>query len=193
MPFQFLCPQGHLLQADEAHMGLQTQCPQCGMLFIIPTVVAPSHAAGAQPAGAQFPDMSALPAAEAPQSSPAEFFSLISGPTPADQSSTAGGSSPSFVAEPGPAPKIEAEPLILHIPCPNGHELETPVDMLGQNVLCPHCGAQFHLRREDSIEAQHERELREQRRGEAWFRWSIAAAVIVVIGLLAMIIIANQG
>ena len=38
MTFQFLCPQGHLLQGDEAHMGMQCQCPQCGTAFIIPTV-----------------------------------------------------------------------------------------------------------------------------------------------------------
>ncbi len=43
MTFQFLCPQGHLLQGEEAHMGMECQCPQCGTAFIIPTV------AGAHP------------------------------------------------------------------------------------------------------------------------------------------------
>ncbi len=42
MTFQFLCPQGHLLQGEEAHMGMQCQCPQCGVAFIIPTVDGPA-------------------------------------------------------------------------------------------------------------------------------------------------------
>jgi hypothetical protein len=49
MTFQFLCPQGHLLQGEEAHMGLQCQCPQCGVAFIIPTIAtadAPAPAGG---------------------------------------------------------------------------------------------------------------------------------------------------
>src|SRR6185295_8589581 len=44
MTFQFLCPQGHLLQGEEAHMGMQCQCPQCGTAFIIPTVDAAGDA-----------------------------------------------------------------------------------------------------------------------------------------------------
>src|SRR5437016_5178299 len=46
MAFQFLCPQGHLLEGDEAHMGMACQCPQCGMTFIIPTIQAQAPAAG---------------------------------------------------------------------------------------------------------------------------------------------------
>ncbi len=45
MTFQFLCPQGHLLQGEEAHMGMECQCPQCGTAFIIPTIEQPAPAA----------------------------------------------------------------------------------------------------------------------------------------------------
>jgi len=38
MAIQFHCPQGHLLQGDEAYMGMQTQCPFCGVMFLIPVV-----------------------------------------------------------------------------------------------------------------------------------------------------------
>src|SRR5437868_3224648 len=38
MVFQFLCPHQHLLQGDESQMGQQCQCPQCGIVFIIPTI-----------------------------------------------------------------------------------------------------------------------------------------------------------
>ena len=36
MPFQFYCPQGHLLEGHEAQMGQQGQCPMCGAMFMFP-------------------------------------------------------------------------------------------------------------------------------------------------------------
>ncbi len=36
MTFQFTCPQGHLLEGDGAHAGMQSQCPMCGTMFLIP-------------------------------------------------------------------------------------------------------------------------------------------------------------
>lgn len=36
MPFQFYCPQGHLLEGHEAQMGQQGQCPMCGSMFVFP-------------------------------------------------------------------------------------------------------------------------------------------------------------
>src|SRR5205085_3305126 len=134
MPFQFLCPQGHLLQGDEAHMGMQTQCPQCGVLFIIPTVVAPSYPI--EPEQAVPPS----PGADRPPDPPPQDAALgsflgslgqpavneVVSPAPATQFA---------VPPPAEPPKLEAEPRILHIPCPNGHELETPAEMLGQDVL----------------------------------------------------------
>jgi hypothetical protein len=89
-----------------------------------------------------------------------------------------------------------AEPRLLHIPCPNGHELETPDDMIGQEVLCPHCGAQFVLREKDSLEARHVRELELERRlreqSKAWFNWAIVISVLVVLTLVALIVYVNK-
>src|SRR5690349_1780314 len=53
---------------------------------------------------------------------------------------------------PPPEPEKPAEPELLHIPCPNGHELEVPPDMIDTEVLCPQCNVQFRLRAKDSIE-----------------------------------------
>ena len=84
-----------------------------------------------------------------------------------------------------------AEPTLLHIPCPKGHELEVPPDMLNQDVLCPHCNTQFRLREKDSVEYKRKREIeierRDYKRGQVWLNWAIAAAVIVVLGLIIMI------
>ncbi len=38
MAFQFLCPQGHLLQGDELQVGRPCQCPYCGGVFLVPRV-----------------------------------------------------------------------------------------------------------------------------------------------------------
>jgi hypothetical protein len=156
-------------------------------MFIIPTIAttayAPQPGAKQTPAEYQGGQQEDQPPQES--ISPHDFLSSISAAAPTDAADTATTAAPSTV-------ELQSNPGIVHIPCPNGHELETPVEMLGQDVLCPHCGAQFHLRREDSREAHEERERREQRRAEAWFRWSIAAAVIVGLGLGAMIVIAKQ-
>lgn len=45
---------------------------------------------------------------------------------------------------------------LLHISCPNGHELETPPSMLGRPVYCPTCLAKYTPDRQDSVEFQRE-------------------------------------
>ncbi len=158
MAFQFMCPRGHLLEGDESQAGQQCRCPQCGMVFIIPT---PAPAAVQE---AVLPE-SALPE----ESSPAGMAGFGAAAT-------------------------SNQPRMLHIPCPNGHELETPEDMLGQEVLCPHCNAQFKLRERDSVEFRRQRaaefERIHRRKGKNWMNWAIALGVIVVLGVLGMIIMA---
>jgi len=89
-----------------------------------------------------------------------------------------------------------AEPELLHIPCPNGHELDTPREMLNQEVLCPHCGEQFLLREKDSVEyklkKQQAAEIKDYKRGKAWLNWAIVFAVVVLIGL-AVLMFATSG
>ena len=69
--------------------------------------------------------------------------------------------------------------------------------MLGEEVLCPHCQVQFQLRERDSVEFKRrrdeERERREQRIGDAWFKFAVVVAVLVVLGLLALFIAINYG
>jgi hypothetical protein len=96
---------------------------------------------------------------------------------------------------PAPAPFTQqpAEPELLHIACPNGHELETPREMLNQDVLCPHCNVQFRLREKDSVEYKRRREQELERRdrkaGKMWLNYAIVAAVLVVIGIIGLIVI----
>ena len=71
--------------------------------------------------------------------------------------------------------------------------METPPEMLDQEVLCPHCQAQFKLRRKDSIEfkrqAEEQQFVKEVKIGNAWLKGAIVAVIFIVIGLGALIAI----
>jgi hypothetical protein len=98
-------------------------------------------------------------------------------------------------AEPA-APEPE-DPKIVRILCPNNHELHTPLDMVGQDAMCPQCNVQFRLRYEDSLEYKEEKKKaqarREQRFSNAALKWAIVAATIVVLSIILMIAISASG
>lgn len=193
MAFQFTCPHGHLLEADPSFAGQQCTCPHCGILFIIPPSPAPApHMAAMQP-GPMTPPSPPMPYAQMPQPGPMAHAPAMPQPGPAEPALPQVG--PNFTANPvAAAPDVTkpAEPEILHIPCPNGHELDTPREMLDQEVLCPHCGEQFLLREKDSVEYKQKKqaaaEAKERRRGKLWLNWAIAIAVLVLLGLVILIL-----
>jgi hypothetical protein len=232
-------------------MGQQSQCPMCGIVFVIPVVQTPAAPAGwmpgygqpgavyqpgtmqgypgpmpggmAYPGGAPgypgmfpgAPNFPGIPAAAPPDaafpemmpgfpSAPVEqgFPDLETGPTiefpqhqtePEQPFAPVTADSHATTAEPAPEPAPEKqEPRIVRIPCPQGHELQTPMDMIGQEVLCPFCSTQFHLKYENSVEFMEERAESERRREEQLNRTAlksaIIAAVIVVLGIISMIV-----
>jgi hypothetical protein len=160
MAFQFQCPQGHLLEGDESQAGQAIHCPVCQMLFLIPAPVSAP----------------AAPAFNAPE--------FQSPPANAPQFGASGTTSePAFQSAP-------AEPELLHIPCPKGHILEVPPDMLDTEVLCPQCNEQFELRARDSIEHKKKKklqeELREERSNKFILNFAITAVVLVVLMLITL-------
>ena len=185
MQFQFLCPNGHLLAADVSQAGAQCRCPECGILFLIPraaTIPLDSAPLGPNPPIRETePDASDL--TSEPQIGPPEVVEPAEAP-PINVEPDAS-DAPPIADSDEPAPP-------LHIPCPSGHELETPVEMLGEEALCPYCKARFQLRYEDSREYHEKRaflrKLHEQKVSRLWLTWSIVAAVVVLGGLLMMII-----
>jgi hypothetical protein len=187
MPFQFQCPQGHLLEGDESQAGQQCHCPMCGMLFIIPQPIAAPVAAGGGPFrfSERFEginpsqDQVAAQQVATPEGDPSAPYLPGVGPSGATQEAAA-----------------PTEPELLHIPCPNGHELETPVEMLDQEVLCPQCNAQFRLRRKDSVEFKKKKEqeeaIRLEKVGRLWLNWAIVAIVLVVLIFIGLILFSNM-
>ena len=275
MPFQFYCPQGHLLEGHESQMGQQSQCPMCGSVFVIPMMQGgpvpggpfpgmPMSQPGGMPPGAvpgqpggwpgysqpatpgygqplppaypqmypqggyfpgypgapgpAFPGGPSMPPTSAPgypPMSPEQQFtgggfpgpgggqppgfmaeeqapSFPTGQTEPQPAAPEAAAAPQAPAEQPPAPEPPKEPRIIRIPCPQGHELQTPTDMLDQEVLCPICGTQFHLRYEDSVEYKQEVVERRRQRAEQLnktaLKWAIIAAVVIVLGIVAMII-----
>lgn len=245
MPFQFYCPQGHLLEGHETQMGQQSQCPYCGSVFTIPVIGAapmahPGWMPGYQPSppgfpgtlpGTGYPGMPAAPgypglvpgqvaypgqpapgawaagyqqpgADQGVTAVPTETFPDVTGGVPAGfpQTQTQPAATPPSEAVAGEPPaeaKSEPEPekkepRIVRIPCPQGHELQTPMDMVNQDVLCPICNTQFHLRYEDSIEFKEERaelrRLKEEKLNKAALKWSIIAAAVVMLSIVGMVI-----
>jgi len=186
MPFQFLCPQGHVLQADESQVGMQCMCPYCGQQFLVPAPVVGKPGVQQQSAA---PTVPAGPAG----------LAAAAGTQPLQPGSAQAALQPEAatgIAEPrSPAAGLAFIPGaaqgVLHIPCPSGHVLETPREMLGEDAICPFCQVQFRLRYENSIEyrkqRQAERERRELERGRAWMQWSFAIAAVVVIAVMLLI------
>jgi len=203
MTFQFLCPQGHLLQGDPSQAGQQCACPTCGTVFIIP---APQGTPAEADPHSQAPGGASYQAVQHPQSGGG--FSFAGGSEQAGNPSVSVGqvgpqSEFDFGGGGGGGGDSEAAGAfqgggrLLHIPCPDCKQpLETPGDMVGQDVLCPYCATQFQLRYKDSEEAKEERikerERQELKRGQMWFQWAIAATIIVLVGLIAMIAITLQ-
>jgi len=180
MPFQFTCPEGHLLEGEAAHAGMQSQCPMCGVMFIIPQPP-PGLTPGDQASGFG--------------GSEGEPFSLSFGPPPHEPQPPVAGGDGAAGAAPATGSPLEEDPdRIVHILCPNGHELETPMSMVGTDAMCPHCEVAFRLRYEDSLEYREqkrkEREHREAVFGRKALNFAIVTAVLVLLGLIGLMIFA---
>lgn len=210
-----------MLQGDETQAGQQCACPYCKTLFLVPQPMVRQPIAP-QPIVPQFlvpqpmapqpmmpqPVVPPIPlpqpvlpvpvrpsevsqppgieADEAPASEqPADFLAV--GPPPLPMQ---------------PVPAISSSrstkmiPSVVHVLCPNGHALETPREMLGQDAICPHCDSEFRLCYETSIEYRKEKEEQEEDEeievGNLWLNVSIIAAVVVILGIVFLIVMAQQ-
>jgi len=194
MAFQFQCPQcANVLQAEEFQAGQQSYCPMCGVMFLIPT----PYVAPAPPPGSDAPHGGpTFPMGPAPGPAAPGFPSVGPAASPAAPAFPAVGPGAAGQTQlpPPPGPTFDLrEPDLLHIPCPQCKKmLETPVEMLDQDVLCPHCQAQFQLRRRDSIEFKRKKEqdaeIKEFKAGKTWLNLAIVVVVLVVLFLGALIV-----
>jgi hypothetical protein len=208
MPFQIMCPQQHLLEVHEAQVGQQVQCPMCGQLLIVPMPPqAPGYAPGppgygpmpGQPGfpGQQYPDPAYQ---QMPYQQPGMYQQPGAYQQPAyQQPGPPAEAFPNIVTEEQeeaapaePEKPVDTRPPVVRIPCPAGHELQTPIDMVGQDALCPYCNVQFTLRYEDSLECKEQQAEAQRHRDEQmnkfWLKWSMIAGGVVVVSILGMIL-----
>ncbi len=193
MAFQFLCPQGHLLQGEEAHMGMQCQCPQCGTAFIIPTL----PGAAPQDGEEQAESLELVPLDDDARQTQVVENVPVEIEIDLDPESVGLEALESQARDPlgrtGSELDIgelldESGEALLHIPCPNGHMLDVSYDMLGNRARCPHCRVEFRLQREKSIEYLREQEILDAKRARFWFKLALVAAGVVGVLLLVMVI-----
>ncbi len=197
MTFQFRCPSGHLLEAEDHDVGQVVNCPVCATAMAIPPNPAgppvaapisptamPPQAYTAPPAAHQYeapapeayyeetPEVEAFPDVTGDEEFATDEFSVDTG-----EESVGDSEIPDFDGE------IENKDE-LHIPCPNGHVLAVTRDLLQEEAICPHCDAEFELVERNSIEAKQKRAEQADRRAEkaerVFLYWGIGVAVIVV-------------
>lgn len=205
MGFHFFCPQGHILEADIEQAGQAAVCPFCGIEMLIPAPLnqpsGPSSTPSSQEDSRQPP--AAGPAetallghgkdATVGQVSDASSFPSISGPSvEAGTFEQSGGTGPAMALASG----AEENQSVFHIPCPNGHILETPSEMLGTPVMCPICQTTFEPQYEASEEHRRKREettaKAAERAARFWLQLAIGAAIVVLGGLIMLIIFAPR-
>ena len=188
MTFQFRCPNGHLLEAEDHDIGQVVHCPVCATAMAIPPNPAgPPMAAPVSPA---------YVAPEAVYDEPEEVeafldvtgedelaeseFQVDTGDESRDDSDV-----PNFDGE------MENKDE-LHIACPNGHVLVVTRDLLQEEAICPHCNAEFELLERNSVEAKQKRAIQAERRAEKTERvflyWGIGVAVLVVGAIIGLAI-----
>lgn len=204
MVFRFFCPQGHILEAELEQAGQPAACPFCGTEMLIPfcgdrarqTESVETHTSQPPP----FPDPGTDEAA--PLEIAPDAVSLGTDAGAASFPPATGGESKSFTEESpfsgvvASAGMGEMTDDVLHIPCPQGHVLETPRDMLGMAVRCPICQTTFEPQYELSQEYRRKREEMAARAAERaarfWLHLAIGAAILVLGGLIMLIIFAPR-
>ncbi len=190
MAFQFMCPQGHVLQGDEVHAGQTIQCPQCGTTFIIPSPEPAEEPTAVPPPTAGFDAAEEDGVHVGRRGGRFEFLHGEESTGDYEDSNAAD------MLSVGPRDAFDpngetASQRLVTIPCPNQHPLTTPYSTMGDSVLCPHCGEQFELHYTDSLE--HKRDvatkqaMHDHKLGKAWLTWAIVAAIVVLALVVALI------
>jgi len=208
MPFQFRCPQGHLLEGENEDIGQIVNCPICGVTTPIQPPVNPTSTPQhyhqvpvanvtatappvIEPEPETFPDVTADGSREKAKNE----FAVDTDNSQSDlaeqdnnQAEQDGNDTPDF--ESGNANQDE-----LQIPCPNGHILHATRDWLNEEVICPICEEQFELKERNSLEAIEKREVLSEKRKEKQERiflyWGIGIMVIGIVSVIIFIIIYN--
>ena len=202
MSFQFYCPNGHLLQANENQIGQSCVCPHCQVEIIIPAPAGYTPSSPATPPNA--------PTTQPPVTSFTGFNPQSPTSNPPLNSLNIQRKKKNFNFGASQAAAQEAENAAikpaqkmnigdpdkdsrLHCLCPTGHSLEINRDMIGQKAMCPYCQKTFVITLERTVEYINKKkraeELEDKKMAKFWFQWAIVAIVLAVIFIVVMIVL----
>ena len=198
MSFNFRCPKGHLLQAEDQDVGQVVNCPVCGVAMAIPpNPTGPPVAMPVSPAAPVAANYYTDAASEPIPNSVYEEQVVENFPDVTGDSEFA---DDDFDVDTGEDSHPESEvPDFdgdnanrdeLHIACPNGHVLAVTRDLLHEEAICPHCDESFELLERNSVEAKRKRaeqaEIRAEKAERVFLYWGIAVAILVLGGIIGL-------
>jgi len=218
MPFQFRCPQGHLLEGENEDVGQIVNCPICGVALTIPSAPYTPAATPIQPPVPPYQQQYQAPTAGVIDTVPPvieqapETFPDITATGPIEgaekefaihtddaQSNSAEQDDHQAEQDGTDAPDFEsgnANQDEMRIPCPNGHILNVTSDMLDEEAICPFCEEQFELKERNSLEAIEKREMlsekREKKQEQMFLYWGIGIMVVGIICVTTFMILYNR-
>ena len=170
MPFQFYCPNGHLLQANEDQIGQSCVCPHCQVEIVIPapagyvpsSPAAPPNAPVSQPPVSSFTGFNPQGQTATPPSDNSLNFQRKKRNFNFGASQAAAQEAENAAQK--PAQKMDIgdpdKDSRLHCLCPTGHPLEINRDMIGQKAMCPYCQKTFVITLERTVEYINKKKAR---------------------------------
>ena len=204
MPFQFYCPNGHLLQANENQIGQSCVCPHCQVEIIIPAPAGYTPAPSPNP-----PTPPGAPTSQPPVSSftglnsqnnnvnppPTSDFNVHRKQRNFDFGASQAAAQEAEKTAQKPAQKMDIgdpdEDERLHCLCPTGHPLDIDRNMIGQKAMCPYCQKTFVITLERTVEYINKKkraeELEDKKTAKLLFQWAIVAIVLAVFFIVVMI------
>ncbi|MCG8587536.1 MAG: hypothetical protein MI757_22750 [Pirellulales bacterium] len=192
MAIEFHCPNGHILEVDDIHAGVQIRCPACDVKCLVPPAgAAPVETAPAQPEAEMIPTISTRKPRKRAGGAPGRRLPLdVAVPEIGEESLVAEQPAPSGIVIGG---GIGAENRkLLHIHCSKcDQQLEFTNEMLGEDLACPACGHVFKATLTKTIEYQREKRIKEEREerqlSERWLYAAIFAGLLIFAGIIAMV------
>ncbi|MBT4693972.1 MAG: hypothetical protein HOB73_11565 [Planctomycetaceae bacterium] len=202
MPFQFRCPQGHLLEGENEDVGQDVNCPICGVRLTIPSAPYTPTASPIEPTVSPYQQQyHQVPSADVTDTAPPviepeteTFPEEIANASIEEAENTSAidtDNSQTDSVEQDDNDTLDLESDTAHqdelqIPCPNGHILHATRDMLDEEVICPFCEEQFELKEHHSLEAIEKRQEKHER---IFLYWGIGVMVIGIVSVITFMII----
>ena len=212
MAIEFHCPNGHILEVDDQHAGVQIRCPACDVRCLVPPSGATSATASTEPVIGP-PDES-LPSVSPRKRRKTRSRGAAGRRLPTDMglpgmldTTLTGAAAGESSALENPISGSTEKPIstgidlggigaanrrTLHMECKKCKQpLEIENEMLGQDLACPACGQAFRAELKRTVEFQREKAIKQERAenklSERWLYTAIFAGLLIVAGLVAMI------